>query len=204
VQDGGVEVVEVQVDVVLLGAHSSAGKDLHGHGSADYISRSKVLSGGRISGHKTFSQSITKDTALASAAFGHEAASSIDAGGMELDELEIGKRQAGSGNHASSISGAGVGRGAGLVGPSVSSGGDNSVESSDSVDGAVSDAHNGDASADAVIVHDQVEREVLDEEGAVIGERASEEGVQHSVASSVSHRAGSVGLLWVTKELPLP
>lgn len=38
VQDGWVEMVEVEVDVVFLGTHSSAFHDLHSFGPADHVS----------------------------------------------------------------------------------------------------------------------------------------------------------------------
>lgn len=62
------------------------------------------------------------------------------------------------------------------------------------MDGSVSDAHAGDTTADALVVHDEVEAEVLDEESTIVGEGTTEEGVQHGVASTISHSAGSVSL----------
>lgn len=86
-EDGWVKVVKMKVDVVLLGAHSSSFEDLHRHGSADYISRSQILSRRGVAGHEALSQAIPEDSSLSSAALGHEATSSIDAGGVELHKL---------------------------------------------------------------------------------------------------------------------
>ena len=58
---------------------------------------------------------------------------------------------------------------------------------------SVSNGHDGDSSADAV-VHYEVKGEILDEEGAVVGERSAEQGMEHSMAGSVSDGACSVGL----------
>ena len=62
------------------------------------------------------------------------------------------------------------------------------------MDGSISNAHAGDSSADSLVVHDEVEAEVFDEEGAVIGKRPAKEGVQHGVAGTISNCAGSIGL----------
>lgn len=62
------------------------------------------------------------------------------------------------------------------------------------MDGSIGDAHAGDSSANSLVVHDEVEPEVLDEESAVIGERPAKEGMQHGMSSAVGHGAGSIGL----------
>jgi hypothetical protein len=44
VEDGWVQMVQVQVDVVFLGTHSAASEDLHCHRAADDVSGGEVLS----------------------------------------------------------------------------------------------------------------------------------------------------------------
>ena len=85
-------------------------------------------------------------------------------------------------------------RGTSLVGASVAASCDDGVQCSDTVDGAVSDADAGDTAADTIIVHDEVQAEVLDEEGAVVGEGTTEEGVQHGVTCSVGHCTSTICL----------
>ena len=62
------------------------------------------------------------------------------------------------------------------------------------MDGAVSNAHDCDSSTDSLVVHDEVQGEIFDEESAVVGQRSSKKGMQHSMTGSVSHCASSVGL----------
>lgn len=112
---------------------------------------------------------------------------------MELNELHVRQWETGSGNHSSTVTGAGVGWGAGLIGSSVTSSCDDGVQGSDSVDGSISDWHDGDTSADSV-VHDQVQSEILDEESAVVGQGSAEEGMEHSMTGSVGDGTGSIGL----------
>ena len=89
VQDGGVKMVEVEIDVIILGSHTSSCEDLHGHGSTDHISRGQVKSRRSVSGHEPLTDRVSEYTSLTSAAFSHKTTSSIDASGMELHELHI-------------------------------------------------------------------------------------------------------------------
>lgn len=73
--------------------------------------------------HKTFAFPIEKITTFATSALGDEAASAVDARGVELDELEVLAGQPCAGHHGVAVSGAGVGRRAREVGAPVSSGG---------------------------------------------------------------------------------
>jgi hypothetical protein len=63
----------------------------------------------------------------------------------------------------------------------------------DAVDGAVLHVQADDADA-AVVLHDEVQREVLDEVGGVEGQRAAVEGVEHGVAGAVGGGGAAVGL----------
>ena len=64
------------------------------------------------------------------------------------------------------------------------------------MDSSISDVDAGDSTTDSLIVHDEIEGEVLNEEGAVISQGPAEESMQHGVSSSVSHRAGTIRLLY--------
>lgn len=62
------------------------------------------------------------------------------------------------------------------------------------MNGSISNADAGNSSADTLVVHYEIKSEVFDEESAVIGQRTTEESVQHGVACSVSHCASTVCL----------
>jgi len=72
------------------------------------------------------------------------------------------------------------------------------------VDSAVGNAHNGHSSASALVVHDEVQSEVFNEEGAIVSQGASEKSVQHSMASSICNCAGAIRLFLVKLHLPFP
>lgn len=190
----GWEMVEVEVDMVLLGSASTSLEDLHTHGSGDDVSGGEVLDGGSVTFHESFSEGVSEDTTLSSAALREETAGTVDSGRVELDELGVLAGESGTTEHSVTVASAGVGGGAGEVGASPSSGGDDGVVRSDSVDGSVGDGHADDSSAGSLLVHDQIEDEVLDEEVAVVPETSSEEGVQHGVSGSVGSGGAPVGL----------
>jgi hypothetical protein len=137
--------VQVQVNVVLVLTNASALEDLLGHGPGDDVPGGQVLGSGCVSLHKPLAQAVSQDSALSSAALGHEAAGAVDSGGVELDELEVLHGQALADDHGAAVAGAGVRGGAGLIGSAVAAGGEAGVAGPDSVDGAVGDVHAHDA-----------------------------------------------------------
>jgi hypothetical protein len=112
---------------------------------------------------------------------------------VELDELKILVGQTGTGNHGHTVTSAGVCGCAAEVGTAVTSGGQNRVLRNEPVDCSIFLVVGNDTLADTVF-HDQVGGEVLNEVLGVVSQRLSVQGVQKSVASSVSGSAASVGL----------
>lgn len=112
---------------------------------------------------------------------------------MELNEFRILKGKTSSNGQTTSITGASVSRCARLVSASITSSGKNGLISSHSVDGTIGHVVSHDTSALSV-VHYEVEREVLNEEDAVITECPTEKGVKHRVTCSVSDGAATIGL----------
>mmetsp|Transcript_21841 Transcript_21841/g.33823 ORF Transcript_21841/g.33823 Transcript_21841/m.33823 type:complete len:461 (+) Transcript_21841:361-1743(+) len=187
------QVVQVEMDMISLSTDSSSLKNLNSHRPRDDISGSKILSGGSVSFHEALSVLVSEDSTLSSAAFGHEAADSVDSGGMELHELRISNRKTGSGNHATSVTSASMSRGAREVSSTVATGGDDGLVGLHSVDSTIGHVE-GHGSAANSVMHDKIHSEVFDEENAVISQGTAEQGVEHAVSSSVGHGAGSVSL----------
>ncbi len=100
VQHLGIEMVEVQEDVVLLLADAAAFADFDGHRARDDVARGEVLGRRRVALHEALAFGIDEIAAFAARAFGDEAARAVDAGRVELDELHVLQRQAGAQHHA--------------------------------------------------------------------------------------------------------
>ena len=118
----GVEVFEVQVDVVLVLAHAAALADLDGHRARDDIARGQVLGGRRIALHEALALAVGEIAALAARTFGDEAARAIDAGGVELHELHVLAGKPGAQHHGIAVARAGVGRGRREIRATIASG----------------------------------------------------------------------------------
>ena len=127
----------MQVEVVPVRPDPTALPDLLGHGAGDDVTTGEVLGRGRVSFHETLALGVEQVAAFAAGTFGDETSGPVDAGRMELDELEILVGQTGTGDHGHAIAGAGVGRGTAEVGPAVSSRGQDGVVTVESVQGPI-------------------------------------------------------------------
>ena len=185
----------MQEDVVLLLADAAAFADFDGHRARDDVARGEVLGRRRIALHEAFALGVDQIAAFAARAFGDQAARAVDAGRVELDELHVLQRQAGAQHHGAAVAGAGVGRGAGDIGAAIAAGGQNDVVwARKTMQRAVVELQRDDAAADALVVHDQVDGEVLDEEFGLMAQRLAVHRVQHGVAGAVGGGAGALRL----------
>ena len=192
VQHRRVEMVEVQVDVVLVLADAAALADLDRHAAGDHVAGGQVLGRRRVALHEALALGIDEIAALAARAFGDQAAGAVDAGRVELHELHVLQRQAGARDHAAAVAGAGMRRGGGEIGAAVAAGRQHHHLGREAVDGAVVEVPGDDAGAASVGLHDQVEREIFDEELRVVLQRLAVERVQDGVAGAVGGRAGAL------------
>eukprot|EP00964_Phaeocystis_antarctica_P063294 scaffold37967_cov57-Phaeocystis_antarctica.AAC.4 len=216
-EDLGRQVVEVKVDVVLVGADAAPLHDLHRHRAGDDVARREVLGGGRVPVHvdmdvqsaskqltsvplhEALSLRVAEDAALAARALRDEAARAVNARGVELHELEVLQRQPRAGDHAAAVARARVRRGGGVPGAAVAAGGEHGVLALEAVQRAVLHVERHHADALAVAVHDEVEREVLDEELRVVAHRLPVERVQDRVPRPVRRARAPIGLASLTK-----
>ena len=172
-QDFRVQMVEVKVDVVLLRADAAAFADLDGDRARNHVAAGKVLRVRRVALHETLARRVGEITALAARALGDEHARAVNAGGMELHELHILERQARAQHKRIAVARAGVRSGAGEKHAAVAAGRDNRLLGAEAVNAAVFEAQGHDAAAHA-LVHDEIEREILDEELGRMAQRLAD------------------------------
>ncbi|KAI6755199.1 hypothetical protein HG531_004305 [Fusarium graminearum] len=185
------EMAELEVDVILLSTNTTALTDLHGHGSGNDITRSKILGGRGISLHESLTLGVEEVTTLTTRTLSDQAASSVDTSRVELDELKILVGETGTGNHGHTVTSTGVGRCAGEVSSAVTTSGEDGVVGEESVQSAVLLVVGEDTAA-LTILHNQVEGEVLDEVVGLVAERLAVESVKKGVAGSVSGSTASL------------
>ena len=130
--------------------------------------------------------------ALAARALGDQHAGAVDPGRVELDELHVLQRQPRAQRHPAAVAGAGMGRGRGEIGAAVAAGREHHRMGAEAVQRPVLHAQRDDAAAGPAL-HDQVEREIFDEEIGVVAQRLLVERVQHRVAGPVGGGAGALG-----------
>ena len=111
---------------------------------------------------------------------------------VELDELHVLQRQAGAQHHRVAVAGAGMRGGRREVGATVTAGGEDDHLGAKAVDRAVIELEADHADAAAVLVHDEVDREELDEELGVVLESLAVERMKHGVAGPVGRSAGTL------------
>ena len=187
------QVVQVKVDVIILGANTASFEDFHSHGAGDDVSGCKILCVGGIPLHESLTLAIPEDSTFSTAALSHEAASAIDAGRMELYELGILNWESSSSDHTTTVTCACVRACAREVGAAVATCGHDRVSSLHPVDCAIGHVVGHDATAFAIF-HEEIHRKVLHKEDAVVAKGTTEERVQHRVSGTVSDGTAAVGL----------
>jgi hypothetical protein len=112
---------------------------------------------------------------------------------VELDELQVLKGQAGTGNHSVTVTGTCVRTSATEVGTSITARCENRIVRTEAVEGAVLHVHSDDTDRLAIL-HDEIKSKVLDEEVGIVAQGLAIEGVEDSVASTVGGGGAAVGL----------
>jgi len=202
VKNLGGQVRKLEVDVVLVGTNTTTLADLHGHGTRDNVTRSKILGGRGVTLHESLTLGVEEVTTLTTRTLGDQTSSAVDTGRVELNELQILVGKTSTGDHGHTVTGTGVSRGTREVSTSVTTSGQDGVLSAETVNSTILLVVGNDTLALAVL-HDQIGGKVLDEVVGVVAKRLSVESVKKSVAGSVSGGAASVGLTTLAELLGL-
>lgn len=125
--------------------------------------------------------------------FGDEAACTIDTSWVELDEFEILQRKARPSDHGISITRARVRASATEVCASVASGGKNSLVGAETVKSTVFHVQRDNTNTFAIL-HDEIQREVFNEEVRVVSEGLAVERVQEGVSGTIGGGSATVRL----------
>ncbi len=115
-----------------------------------------------------FALGIGEIAALAARTFGNQNPGAIDPGRMELDKLHVLQGQPGPQNHGVAIAGAGVGRGAGKIGATIPARRKDHLFCRKTVKGAIVEPPGHQPDTLGIVIHDQVEGEILNEEFGVL------------------------------------
>ena len=183
---------QVQRDMVLARAAAAALVDLHRHRPADHVASGQVLGGGRVAFHEPLALVVGQVAAFAARALGDQAARAVDAGRVELGESHVLQRQAGAQRHGVAVARAGVCRGAGGIDTAVAACRQRGAMGGETVQRAIFQVPCQHAAAGAVVIRQQVEREILHEELGALLQALLVKRVQDGVAGAVGGGAGAL------------
>jgi hypothetical protein len=191
-----IKVGDVEQDVVLVDATATTFLDFGRHGAGNHVTRRQILGVRRIAFHEAFLAGVTQDAAFAAHAFGNQHAGTGHAGRVELPELHVFERNAGTRRHAQAVTGIDEGVGRGVVDTAGTAGRENRGPGMEDHDLAGFHFHGGDAKDMTFFVANQVKRHPLDEELGVGLDVTLVHGVQHGVTGTVSGSAGATHRLF--------
>ena len=107
-QDGRIDMVEMEENVVLFRAHTAAFTHFERHRTADDVARRQILRARGVAFHEPLTFGVGQITALPACAFGDQYAGTVNTRGMELYEFHILQGQASAKHHAATVTGARV------------------------------------------------------------------------------------------------
>ncbi|MNV10168.1 hypothetical protein D3C71_1006820 [compost metagenome] len=186
------QVVELEQDVVLVGTAAATFLDFLVHAAGHEVARGQVLHGGRITLHEALAVAVEQNSAFATAAFGQQHAGAGHARGVELPELHVLQRNAGTCRHAQAVTGVDEGVGRCRKDAASTAGGQQHGLGFQDVQVAGFHFQGGHAHHVAVGVADQVQRHPFDEEVGLGLHVLLVQRVQHGVAGAVSCSAGAL------------
>ncbi len=186
------QVVEVQVDVIAIRAHTAPFADFHGHAAADVVTRGEVFVVGRIAFHEPFAFGVGEVSALTPCAFGDQTARPVDARGVELHEFHVLQRQPSAGHHAAAVARTGVRGCGGEIGAAIAARGQHNHFGVEDMHRAIVEFPADDTGTDAIIGHDQVDGEIFDVEFGLLFQRLTIKRVQDRVAGAVGGGTGAL------------
>ena len=192
VQNLRVEMVKMQIDVILLLADAAAFANFHRHRARNDVTRGKVFGGWRITLHKTLAFGIGEISAFAARAFSNQAARAINTGGVELHKFHVLQRQAGTEHHRIAIPRAGMRRRRREIGAAIAAGRQNHFGCTEAMDRAIIHFQRHQPDATAFLIHDQIKREILDEELGLRAQGLPIKRMQNGVAGAVGGGAGAL------------
>src|ERR1700719_1917349 len=191
-QHVGIEVLEMQQNVIALRPAAAALADLDRHGAGDHVARRKIFGRRRIALHEALAFGIRQIAALAAGSLGDQAAGAVNAGRMTLDELHVLQWQSGAQCHGIAVAGADMRLGRRKISAAAAARRQHDDLRPEQMQRAVFEPPCHDPTA-LVFIHDQVEHDVLDEELGVVLEALLVKGMEHRMSRPVSGGAGALG-----------
>ena len=188
----GLQMAEVEEDMIPLRPNTAPLANLHGHAARDVIARRQIFIIRRIALHKSLILRIAEKAALSARAFGDQTTRAIDARGVKLHKFHILKRQSCARDHAAAVSGTGMGRRGTEISASIAACGQYNRFGVENMHGAIIKLPAYHPLADPIVRHHQVNGEIFNVEFCVILQRLAVKRVQNRVPCSVGSGTGAL------------
>ncbi len=180
----GLEVRDVEVDVVLVGAGAATLADLGRHAARDDVPRSEVLDRRRVALHESLALAVAQDRALTAGGFREQDAEPGQSRRVELEELHVLEREPLAPDDPDAVAGEGVRVGGRLVDLAEPAGGEDDRLALEHVQLAGRQLVRDDAGGLAVGHHEVEHVELVEEVDAVL-DAVLVQGLQDHVAGAV-------------------
>ena len=187
----GTQMLKVQEDMVTFRTDTTTFADFDSHSATHHIARGQVLGTWRIAFHECFALRIAENATFTTCTFSDQATRTVDTSRMELHELHILHRQAGTQYHAATITCTGMCRSTGEIGSTITTGGQHNHMGTETMNRSCRHVDCNHATAFAIF-HDQINSKILNEELSFMLECLLIESVQHGMAGTISRRTGTL------------
>ena len=184
--------LKVQEDMVTFRTDTTTFADFDSHGATHHIARGQVLGTWRIAFHECFALRIAENATFTTCTFSDQATRTVDTSRMELHELHILHRQAGTQYHAATITCTGMCRSTGEIGSTITTGGQHNHMGTETMNRSCRHVDCNHATAFAIF-HDQIDGEIFDEEFGRIAQGLTIQRMQNRMAGAVGGSTGALG-----------
>ena len=189
----GINMFQMQQDMILLRADTAPFVNFHRHRPANHIAAGQILGGRGIAFHKTLAFGIGQIAAFAARSFGDENPGAIYACRVKLDKFHILQGQTCAQSHRITIACASMGRGTGEIHPAITACGQHRALTKEAMQRAIFHRQSQDALTSAIIIHNQVNRIIFDKKFCLVAQTLLIQRMQNCMAGTVSCGTGTPG-----------
>ncbi len=186
------EMVQLEHHMIAVRPATPPLVDLYRHRARHHVAAGQVFRVRRVFGHEALAVLVDQIAALASHPFGDQHARAIYTGGMELEELHVLQRNAGTRRHAQSVAGIDEGIGTGMEDTPCTAGGEQCGTRLKDHRFAGFDLHCGHTVHIAIFIADQVQCHPFGEKMRIGFDVLLIQRVQQRVAGTVSRRTSAI------------
>mmetsp|Transcript_30869 Transcript_30869/g.65337 ORF Transcript_30869/g.65337 Transcript_30869/m.65337 type:complete len:416 (-) Transcript_30869:68-1315(-) len=188
------QMIQMQINMILLGTHTASLANLHGHGTTYHIARGQILGTGGVPFHEPLALRVAQNAPLTTTSFRNQASRPINPGRMELHEFRILIRQSGTHGHGISISGTSMRTRTRKVGPSIPPRSQHGILGLNAMNRPIFHIQRRGTHALSIGSHEQIHGKVFDKVRGIKRQTPSVKSVKHGMSRTIGRTRASMGL----------